>query len=85
MATAEEPEISATFLGTLADAATPKQQELAAEINRRLLAGETVEDVRELIERMTTVIAVEQEERQLGPKIGTEEPDAPVVLREEPW
>jgi hypothetical protein len=41
--------------------------------------------VRPLIERMTAVVAAEQEERQLGPRIGTENPDAPTVLREESW
>ena len=79
------PEISQTFLNTLDDAATPRQQALAVQINRRLMAGESVEDVRDLIDRMAAVITEEQRERQASPKIGNDEPDEPTVLTEDSW
>lgn len=79
------PELGQTFLTTLDAAASPRQQQLAVEINRRLVAGESVEDVRPLIERMTRLVTAEQQEREQGPRVGTEDPDEPTVLREQAW
>lgn len=54
------PELSERFLGGMALAQTPRQQEAAREIYRELAAGEDVDDIKPLIERMLTIVVEER-------------------------
>lgn len=56
----EPPELSERFLGGMALAQTPRQQEAAAEIYRELSAGKDVDDIKPLIERMLRVVVEER-------------------------
>lgn len=57
------PDVNERLLRGLAAAQTPRQQEIARSIYRRLNAGESVDDVKGLIEQMAQVIT---EERRTG-------------------
>ncbi|HJP77294.1 MAG TPA: hypothetical protein VJ914_23700 [Pseudonocardiaceae bacterium] len=54
------PELSERFLGGMALAQTPRQQEAAGEIYRELAAGKEVEDIKPLIERMMSIVVEER-------------------------
>lgn len=56
----EVPELSDRFLGGMALAQTPRQQEAAGEIYRELSSGKDVEDIKPLIERMLRVVVEER-------------------------
>lgn len=56
----EAPELSERFLGGMALAQTPRQQEAAAEIYRELSSGKDVDDIKPLIERMLRVVVEER-------------------------
>jgi len=52
-------------LAALESMRTPEQQQLAAEIFRRLSAGEDVDDVKGLIDQMAKVIAQQRHEPRI--------------------
>ena len=63
-ATPDDPILpSENLLAALERTRTPEQQEIAGEIFRRLSAGEDVDDVKDLIDKMAQVIVRQQRER----------------------
>lgn len=54
------------LLRDLAAAQTPRQQEIAKSIYRRLYAGESVDDVKGLIDEMIKVITQERADKPSG-------------------
>ncbi|MDR1999536.1 MAG: hypothetical protein LBQ06_06300 [Frankiaceae bacterium] len=66
----EPAEPSERFLAAMDLAETPEQQGIAREIYRRLAAGEDVEDVQDLIERMTAVVVEQRRRPRAGERRG---------------
>jgi predicted transcriptional regulator len=62
---ADEPVLpSEAVIAAMERTQTPEQQEIAGELFRRLSAGEDVDDVKSLIDKMAQVMVRQQRERK---------------------